>query len=87
MQLFDDASKGPWGAVKLLWCCGLRGIAIIASLGAVITLLTLAMDPFAQQILTFPSRLVPDLANNASVAVTSTYGDMANNTRKYKTLP
>lgn len=46
---FDDASRGPWGALQLLWNIKLR--YLLASLGAMIIVLSLATDPFAQQIL------------------------------------
>ncbi|KAK5113160.1 hypothetical protein LTR85_010978 [Meristemomyces frigidus] len=76
-QVFDDASKGPWGAVQLLWHT--RGSALLASVGALIILLSLAMDPFAQQILAFTPQLVP-AASNASVPVADHYGALMNNT-------
>ncbi|KAI1363073.1 hypothetical protein F5Y08DRAFT_354771 [Xylaria arbuscula] len=52
-QLFDDASRGPWGSLILLatpsrWS--------LASMGAVITILALAFEPFTQQITTYPVR-------------------------------
>jgi hypothetical protein len=52
-QTFDAASRGPLGAVTLLYqfCCW-----HLASLGATVTLLALASDPFVQQTVTFPCR-------------------------------
>lgn len=55
LQIFDDASRGPWGAVVLL--CSQPAISL-ASLGALITVLALAFDPFVQLILSYPSRAV-----------------------------
>ncbi|CAG7944807.1 unnamed protein product [Penicillium salamii] len=55
-QSFDSASRGPWGSVVMLWQH--KG-ATIASLGALITILALAFDPFLQQVLTFPLRQIP----------------------------
>ncbi|CAG8178792.1 unnamed protein product [Penicillium salamii] len=48
--------RGPWGSVVMLWQH--KG-ASIASLGALITILALAFDPFLQQVLTFPLRQIP----------------------------
>ncbi|KAF9891833.1 hypothetical protein FE257_003318 [Aspergillus nanangensis] len=59
MQVIDQASRGPWGSMEVL----LRGIfgsktGSLTYVGAFLTVLVLAVDPFAQQILTFPSRTV-----------------------------
>jgi hypothetical protein len=60
MQVIDQASRGPWGSLEVL----LRGIfgsrtGSLTYVGASLTVLALAVDPFAQQILTFPPRSVP----------------------------
>lgn len=62
MQVIDQASRGPWGSLEVL----LRGIfgsktGSLTYVGASLTVLGLAVDPFAQQILTFPSRTVAAL--------------------------
>ncbi|KEZ41920.1 hypothetical protein SAPIO_CDS6623 [Scedosporium apiospermum] len=57
MQRFDDASRGPWGSFCLLWHSKRRDA--LAVIGCIITILALAIDPFAQQIVSFPSRTVP----------------------------
>lgn len=54
-QLFDDASRGPWGSLVLLatpsrWS--------LVSLGAFVTLFALAFEPFTQQLTTYPVRQV-----------------------------
>jgi hypothetical protein len=55
IQTFDDASRGPLGAAKLI----LQTSAFhLATLGGLITILSLVMDPFAQQILSYRSRNV-----------------------------
>lgn len=46
LVVFDGASRGPWGCVRLL--AAPRGF--VASLGAALVLLTLALDPFTQQL-------------------------------------
>jgi hypothetical protein len=48
LQHFDWASRGPWGAARLLWDVKWR--AVLASLGAIVTILLLAFEPFAQQV-------------------------------------
>jgi len=48
LETFDQASRGPLGAVKLLFRT--TAIRSIASIGAVITILALAIDPFVQQV-------------------------------------
>lgn len=48
MQLLDDASRGPLGALQLL----LHAPKLtLATLSGLIIFLSFAMDPFAQQIL------------------------------------
>ncbi|CAG7931605.1 unnamed protein product [Penicillium olsonii] len=53
LQSFDSASRGPWGSSIILF--EHKGNSI-ASIGALIIILTLAFDPFLQQVLTFPLR-------------------------------
>jgi hypothetical protein len=51
LQSFDAATRGPWGALVLLYS---RSIRPPASLAAVITILALAYGPFLQQLVTYP---------------------------------
>ncbi|KAF2133159.1 hypothetical protein P153DRAFT_353569 [Dothidotthia symphoricarpi CBS 119687] len=53
-QVFDDASRGPWGSLVLIWSLNFK--TKLASWGSIITVLTLTMGPFAQQLLSYPSR-------------------------------
>jgi hypothetical protein len=46
---FDDASRGVWGSLNLLWM--LKARYIIASFGAFITVAALLIGPFAQQVI------------------------------------
>lgn len=48
---YDNASRGPSGALALIW--RLRTRHILASFGALITILALVVDPFAQQIVRY----------------------------------
>ena len=64
LQSFDDASRGPWGSVMVLLRCSRKG-SLILSLGAIITVLSLAFDPFIQQVLRFPVRQVISSSSTA----------------------
>ncbi|KAI9756988.1 MAG: hypothetical protein M4579_003646 [Chaenotheca gracillima] len=50
---FDSASRGPWGSFLFLFSLGLRRLA---SLGALIIILSVAIDPVTQQVLAFPTQ-------------------------------
>tara|TARA_R110002003_G_scaffold70_12_gene6435 strand:+ start:65389 stop:67827 length:2439 start_codon:yes stop_codon:yes gene_type:complete len=52
-EMFDNASRGPWGSLLLL--IHTKG-KTIAALGALVTLFALALDPFFQQVVVFPER-------------------------------
>lgn len=53
-QLFDDASRGPWGSMAMLF--NMQRRALLACSLALVTLAALGIDPSAQQILDFPMR-------------------------------
>lgn len=53
MELFDEASRGPWGSLRLLVLK--NKTTMLASCASVITLASLVMDPFVQLIFDFPS--------------------------------
>lgn len=52
LQIYDEASRGPWGAMVLLKTSKFS----LASLGALIVLFLLGFDPFIQQLITTPQR-------------------------------
>lgn len=54
LEVFDGASRGPLGAIKLLGTLRLK--VVVVSVGAVVTVLALAIDPFTQQVLSYPVR-------------------------------
>ncbi|KAJ5620237.1 hypothetical protein N7510_004221 [Penicillium lagena] len=56
IDTFDQASRGVWGSVVLLW--RLKG-RHLASFAAALTILGLAFDVFAQQIISVEDRVVP----------------------------
>lgn len=51
---FDEATRGPWGATHFIWKINRR--AFVATFGAVMAILILAMDPFSQQVLYYASQ-------------------------------
>lgn len=52
LQAYDEASRGPWGSLGLFWKT--RGAAsALALAGAFTTILMLAFEPFAQQVVSF----------------------------------
>ncbi|KAM5346312.1 hypothetical protein ACJ41O_009317 [Fusarium nematophilum] len=65
LQVFDDASRGPWGSAMLLF--NLRRRAVLAWALAVVTMAGLAVGPSAQQILDFPTRVSP--LNNVTAII------------------
>jgi hypothetical protein len=52
-EIFDKASRGPWGAVMLLFRTRGRSLA---ALGALLIVLLLAIDTFFQQVVELPER-------------------------------
>ena len=52
-EIFDNASRGPWGSLLLL--IRTKGKSL-AALGAMITLGLMTLDPFFQQVVDFPDR-------------------------------
>jgi hypothetical protein len=52
-EIFDKASRGPWGAVVLLFRTKGRSLA---ALGALLIVLLLAIDSFFQQVVDMPDR-------------------------------
>jgi hypothetical protein len=75
LDLFDNASRGPSGALVLLS----RVRWGLASVGAVATVLALGVDTFAQQVIGFDTRKVevPD-NDQASFALSHAYSGGAN---------
>lgn len=65
LELFDFASRGPLGSLKLLWHINWR--AVLSSSCAILILLALAMDPFAQQILQYSTQDVLTRNGTASL--------------------
>lgn len=64
----DDASRGPLGSIKLLYQNKGWGVS---SLGALITILALLIDPFAQQIVRYYDCPKISLTEHATIARTN----------------
>ncbi|KAI1860334.1 uncharacterized protein JN550_011600 [Neoarthrinium moseri] len=62
LELFDTASRGPWGSICFLSL--MRTQAITASALAIVTVLALGVEPTAQQILELSSRRWDSPGNN-----------------------
>ncbi|KAF2422113.1 hypothetical protein EJ08DRAFT_487900 [Tothia fuscella] len=56
VQDFDDASRGPWGAIMFVF--KVRGRAVLATGASLLVIISLGFEPAAQQMLSFPSRNV-----------------------------
>ncbi|CAJ2499690.1 Uu.00g025430.m01.CDS01 [Anthostomella pinea] len=65
LQLFDDASRGPWGSVIIIWSLPFRARALLASGFAFVTIVALGIDASAQQVIEFTLQSSP--LSNASV--------------------
>lgn len=68
---FDEASRGPSGALKLLWCLRARfGTPVIAAL---VTIIALGVDSFAQQVVKLDQQNEMVEVGNATFWVTDIY--------------
>ncbi|KAK8103196.1 hypothetical protein PG984_016342, partial [Apiospora sp. TS-2023a] len=59
LETFDEASRGPWGSATLLTLLALRGPILFTCGLALVTIVSLGIDPCAQQVLDFPTQLTP----------------------------
>ncbi|TGJ83165.1 hypothetical protein E0Z10_g5594 [Xylaria hypoxylon] len=68
LQIYDDASRGPWGSFLLLCTGRLRVVTAWAI--ALVTLVALGIEPSAQQILETPTRqsLLPNITAQIGIA-------------------
>lgn len=75
---YDDASRGPWGSLTLLW--RLRGRQLVSSCGAFITVAALIIDPFAQQVIATYDCRIPAESIVATIPRTNNYDKSAPHT-------
>lgn len=71
LQLFDNASRGPWGAALLV--IHKNRTALLAVCASLITLGALLIDPFLQLVFDFPSRLTTVASSAPNIASTRVY--------------
>ncbi|KAI0189240.1 hypothetical protein F4808DRAFT_45634 [Astrocystis sublimbata] len=84
MEAFDDASRGTWGAMKLLFT--VRG-GWLGAFGATLSIIALLLGPFAQQIATYQTREI-ESHDGASVARALNYlGALPGNTSSTGFVP
>lgn len=65
MQTLDEASRGPFGSIAMLFSSTRNSIAMLAG---VATVMTVAFGPFFQQILEYPTRSVEASTGEAKIA-------------------
>jgi hypothetical protein len=82
LETFDDASRGPWGSLRLLFARGTGSLDAAVRLGCAITVLVLAMETFGQQLLSFPERRVPVAGEVASFPTIQNLVEMPNVARE-----
>ncbi|KAK8022422.1 hypothetical protein PG993_013189 [Apiospora rasikravindrae] len=71
LQTFDRASRGPWAALQLVW--DTRGGAWITKAACLLSVVALAYEPTAQQVLSFESRETPSNNATASLSVATNW--------------
>lgn len=64
VQIYDSASRGPWGAIQIMFHDKFRSLVTI---GASITLLALAFEPFVQQIIAYHIKEVEHPSNATKI--------------------
>lgn len=75
-QIYDSASRGPWGSLCLL---AQPRLMHYASLGAFITIIALAMEPSLQLIPSYTARLTPQLDQEATIPTSHYYSQVQHN--------
>lgn len=84
LETFDRASRGPWGAFASLFSVGVRSPMVAA--GSLLTILSLAMGPFAQQVVHFETRHVPNPSQKAHIPATRAYDSCSSPQGQTRTL-
>jgi hypothetical protein len=73
IQLFDSASRGPLGAFMLLYHC--RRGRLVALLGAIVLVTSIGFEPFAQQAISYPLRVVYISLNSSQMPISREFQD------------
>lgn len=74
LDLYDEASRGPWGALLLILASPFRWRDTVAILGAFVMLSSLTMEPLAQQLLSFQNQYVSQGNESAWISTATSYG-------------
>ncbi|KAH7391646.1 hypothetical protein BKA64DRAFT_747158 [Cadophora sp. MPI-SDFR-AT-0126] len=70
LTTFENASRGPWGSAQLLFTLKFHHLA---ALGALVTIVTIAVDPFVQQAIRFYSCTFIETNSLASIPIAQSY--------------
>lgn len=73
IEAFENASRGPWGSLLIFGRIGFQQGSPLALFGAFITIATLAMGPFAQQVISFKQENVPQHGVNSTIPISRIY--------------
>lgn len=73
LNIYDEATRGPWGALAFIFRMRLRTGTLLASLGAFVILFSLTMEPFAQQILSMQTRYIPKAGEKPWISKANSY--------------
>lgn len=76
LQSFEDASRGPWGAIVFFRAVNIQSAT--ACFLAVLTVFALAIDPMTQQVLVFPNRMAKMTNITSSIGQAFEYQSKAN---------
>jgi hypothetical protein len=66
LSAYDEATRGPWGATRLLWVARWRDI--FAFLGALIIIASLGLDPFTQAVVSYYPCIGSDYHATSSIS-------------------
>ncbi|KAK2626365.1 hypothetical protein QTJ16_004627 [Diplocarpon rosae] len=75
LTTFENASRGPWGSINLLFALKFHHLA---ALGALVTIVTIAVDPFVQQTIRFYSCSYVEVKYKASIPIARSYTPQQN---------
>lgn len=80
LDTFNDASRGALGGAVLLWRINIRQIA---SVGALLIIAGLAVDPLSQQLVHYKVRTVPGPIGSATLSTAVTWDDDSQDTNAF----
>ncbi|KAI1383618.1 uncharacterized protein F4822DRAFT_421166 [Hypoxylon trugodes] len=75
LEIFDNASRGPWGALQLVVLK--NRTTLLAGCASLLVLAALFVDPFLQLVFTFPQSLTPVEGSSPAIRATQVYDPSA----------